>query len=63
VAARIIELLGIQSVALLTNNPDKIEKLRNEGVTVVDRIPIVIPPNPFDETYLKTKRERMNHLI
>lgn len=63
VAARIIELLGIQSVALLTNNPDKIQKLRSEGVTVLDRIPIVIPPNPFDEGYLKTKRERMNHLI
>jgi len=32
-------------------------------VELVDRIPIVIPPNPFDEGYLKTKRERMNHLI
>jgi GTP cyclohydrolase II len=63
VAARIIELLGIKSVALLTNNPDKIEKLSAEGVAVVDRIPIVIPPNPFDEAYLETKRERMNHLF
>jgi GTP cyclohydrolase II len=63
VAAKIIELLGIKSVALLTNNPDKITKLTQEGVTVVDRIPIVISPNPFDEAYLKTKRERMNHLI
>lgn len=62
VAARILELLGIASVALLTNNPDKITKLGAEGVRVVDRIPVVIPPNPHDEFYLETKRERMNHL-
>lgn len=62
VAARIIRLLGIESVALLTNNPDKIEKLVGEGIQVAERIPIVIPPNPFDEAYLNTKRERMNHL-
>jgi GTP cyclohydrolase II len=63
VAARIIELLGIKSVALLTNNPDKIQKLSAEGISVVDRIPIVIPPNPYDEAYLETKRDRMNHLF
>ncbi len=63
VAARIIELLGIRSVALMTNNPDKIEKLTAEGVSVVDRIPIVIPPNVHDQEYLATKRERMNHLL
>lgn len=63
VAARIISLLGIKSVALMTNNPDKIDKLTAEGVAVVDRIPIVIPPNPFDAVYLETKRERMSHLI
>ena len=45
VAARIISLLGIKSVALMTNNPDKIDKLTAEGVSVDDRIPIVIPPN------------------
>lgn len=63
VAARIIGLLGIKSVSLMTNNPDKIEKLTAEGVTVTDRIPVVIPPNPFDIEYLETKRERMNHLL
>ena len=63
VAARIIGLLGIKSVSLMTNNPDKISKLTAEGVAVVDRIPVVIPPNTFDAEYLETKRQRMNHLI
>ncbi|GAB1484909.1 hypothetical protein MASR2M78_37270 [Treponema sp.] len=62
VAARIISLLGIKSVSLMTNNPDKIEKLRAEGVRVMDRIPIVIPANEYDAAYLNTKRERMHHL-
>jgi GTP cyclohydrolase II len=62
VAAKILSLLGIASVSLLTNNPDKIEKLTSEGVRVVDRIPIIIPSNPHDEAYLTTKREKMGHL-
>lgn len=63
VAAKIIRLLGIRSVALLTNNPDKIGGLGKAGVEIVERIPLVIPPNPFDERYLETKKERMNHLL
>ncbi|MFQ3619451.1 MAG: GTP cyclohydrolase II [Spirochaetales bacterium] len=63
VAAKIIQLLGISSVALLTNNPDKIEKLKKEGVTVTDRIPLVIPPNPHDKYYLETKKQKMGHLF
>lgn len=63
VAAKILGLLGIVSVSLMTNNPDKLDKLAAEGVVVVDRIPIVIPANPHDEEYLATKRERMNHLF
>ena len=63
VAARIIELLGIRSVALLTNNPDKIDKLSREGVSITERIPIIIDANPHDDEYLKTKRDRMGHLL
>ncbi|HOV39246.1 MAG TPA: GTP cyclohydrolase II [Spirochaetales bacterium] len=63
VAAKIIQLLGIRSVSLLTNNPDKIEKLRKEGVIITERLPLVIKPNPHDEFYLKTKKEKMGHLI
>ena len=62
VAARILALLGIQSVALLTNNPDKIEKLTAEGVAVTRRIPLEMPANPHNEFYLATKKRKMGHL-
>jgi GTP cyclohydrolase II len=63
VAAKIISLLKIRSVALLTNNPDKIDQLTTEGVDVVDRIPIVIPANTHDREYLDVKRQKMGHLL
>jgi GTP cyclohydrolase II len=63
VAAKIIQLLKIRSVALLTNNPDKMKQLTAEGVDVVERIPIVIPSNGYDEDYLDVKKRKLGHLI
>lgn len=63
VAARIIELLGITSVRLLTNNPAKIAGLRREGITVSGRIPVVVPANRVNGRYLATKRARLGHLL
>ena len=63
VAARIIELLGIQSVALLSNNPDKIAGLEAEGVEISRRIPIVIKANLHNQGYLATKKSEMGHLL
>jgi GTP cyclohydrolase II len=63
VAARIIDMLKIRSVALLTNNPDKIGQLTSLGIEVVDRIPIVIPANRHDRGYLDVKKEKMGHLL
>ncbi len=63
VAARIIQLLKIRSVALMTNNPDKIGQLTAEGIEVVDRIPVVIPPTPEDEGYLDVKKNKMGHML
>jgi GTP cyclohydrolase II len=63
VAAKMLTLLGIKSVALITNNPDKIDKLRAEGVQVVERISVVAPTNPHNEVYLSVKREKMGHLL
>jgi GTP cyclohydrolase II len=63
VAAKIIKLLKIRSVVLLTNNPDKIEQLKNAKVNVVGRIPIVIPANRHDAGYLDVKKNKMGHLI
>lgn len=62
VAARMLELLGIRSIALLTNNPDKISKLEEEGIAITRRIPLVIQPNPHNSFYLETKRAHMGHL-
>lgn len=62
VTAAIIRLLGIKSIRLMTNNPDKIEGMRKEGIEVAGRIPVVIEPNVHDGSYLETKRDRMGHL-
>jgi GTP cyclohydrolase II len=61
--AEIIRRLGILSVILLTNNPDKLEKLRNEGVAISRREPLIIPPNPHSKRYLSTKKLKMDHLL
>ncbi|HTO23337.1 MAG TPA: GTP cyclohydrolase II [Spirochaetia bacterium] len=63
VAAKIIRLLKIRSVMLLTNNPDKIEQLKQARIDVEGRIPIVIPANSHDEGYLEVKKNKMGHLI
>ena len=62
VAARIIELLGIASVRLITNNPAKITGLQREGIAVTGRIPVVMTANRVNGRYLATKRARMGHL-
>ncbi len=61
VAAAMLEALGVESIELLTNNPDKVAQLQSLGVRVERRSPVVIPPNPFSARYLSVKRERMNH--
>ena len=62
-AARMIELLGIQSIALLTNNPEKIQGLEGEGVEISRRIPLIIAENPHSKSYLETKKNHMGHLF
>ena len=62
-AAEIIRMLGIESVALLTNNPEKIEGLKRNRITVTKRVPVVIPSNLHNKRYLKTKKERLGHLL
>jgi len=61
--AHILADLGVKKMRLLTNNPRKIVALEGYGMEVVERVPIVIQPNPFNEAYLKTKREKMGHLL
>ena len=61
VARDMLEWLGVKSVRLMTNNPDKVDGLRALGVNVVGRVPVVIAPNPFSHGYLEAKRLRMQH--
>ena len=63
VAARMLDLLGQTRIRLLTNNPEKVRVLQAAGIDVVQRVPIALPPNPFNEKYLATKRDRTGHQL
>ena len=63
VAARILEDLGPRSIRLLTNNPLKIENLRDLGIPVTRRIPLESTVTPYNAGYLFTKVHRMHHLM
>jgi 3,4-dihydroxy 2-butanone 4-phosphate synthase/GTP cyclohydrolase II len=60
-AAEILRHLGATSIRLLTNNPAKTDALREQGIDVVERAPLVIEPTATTDAYLRTKRERMGH--
>jgi GTP cyclohydrolase II len=62
-AAAMLRELGVESVELMTNNPQKIESLRELGVEVDKRIPMLVAANPFSAPYLEVKRRRMRHEI
>ena len=57
-----LEKLGIHQVRLVTNNPLKVNALTDLGINVVERVPLLVGKNPFNEEYLKTKRDRMDHM-
>jgi 3,4-dihydroxy 2-butanone 4-phosphate synthase/GTP cyclohydrolase II len=61
--AQILHELGVTSVRLLTNNPDKMTALEAYGITVRARIPVPIPAHPDNVRYLTTKRDRMGHVL
>jgi GTP cyclohydrolase II len=63
VAARMLSLLGQDKVRLLTNNPAKVAGLNAAGVQVVERVAHSLPPNPHNERYLATKRDRTGHQL
>jgi GTP cyclohydrolase II len=62
-AAHMLHSLQVQSVQLLTNNPRKIDALTALGVRVTGRIPLIIPPNPYNRFYLETKAHKSGHLL
>jgi 3,4-dihydroxy 2-butanone 4-phosphate synthase/GTP cyclohydrolase II len=62
-ATAILQDLGIESVRLLTNNPEKVRQLEEHGIEVEERVPLVVGVSDFNEGYLETKRDRMGHAI
>lgn len=63
VAARMLDLLGVRSIRLLTNNPQKVATLQALGVEVTERLGHQLPANPHNQRYLDTKRDRTGHLL
>jgi GTP cyclohydrolase II len=63
IAADMLRAMGVKSVRLISNNPDKIADLQEHGIRVTGRIPIQIPANKFNALYLETKRVKSGHMI
>ena len=61
--AQILVDLGLKTIRLLTNNPKKLVGLEGYGLEVVQQVPIKVSPNPHNARYLKTKRDKMGHLL
>ena len=63
IGTQILVDLGIKKLRLLTNNPLKVYGLAGYGLEIVERVPIQIEPSPYDIFYLKTKKEKMGHIL
>ena len=63
IGAQILRELGVKTMRLLTNNPDKVYQLKEFGLEIAERVPIQMEATPFDRFYLKTKQKRMGHMI
>ncbi|NLG94977.1 MAG: bifunctional 3,4-dihydroxy-2-butanone-4-phosphate synthase/GTP cyclohydrolase II [Acetomicrobium flavidum] len=63
VGAQILFDLGVRKLRLMTNNPKKVIGLAGYGLKIVERVPIEVEPNPYNSDYLRTKKEKMGHLL
>ena len=61
--AQVLSQLGVKSLRLLTNNPKKIVGLEGYGITVVDRVPLEMPPTRHNVALLRDKRDREGHIF
>ncbi len=62
-AVEMLDLLELSHIKLLTNNPDKVKQLSELGITITQRLPLVLPTNPHNENYIRVKKEKTGHLI
>ncbi len=63
IGAQILADLGLHKIRLLTNDPKKVVGLESYGLKIVEIVPLVISPNPINVNYLKTKQEKLGHLL
>ena len=63
IGAQILHDLGLREIRLMTNNPGKVVGIEGMGIRVVDRVPLEVPPTQANRGYLRTKREKMGHLL
>jgi 3,4-dihydroxy 2-butanone 4-phosphate synthase/GTP cyclohydrolase II len=61
--AAILKYLGARRIRLLSNNPEKVRGLEKEGIEIVERVPLEIPPNSSTEAYLRVKKEKLGHFL
>jgi len=61
--AEILRFFGLKSVRLMSNNPEKIEAIERVGVRVAERVPAIVASNESTEDYLRTKKEKLGHLL
>lgn len=61
--ARVLKLLGVAQVKLMTNNPEKVAALESAGITVTERVSAEVAPQETFAAYLKTKHEKMGHIV
>lgn len=62
-AVAILEDLGLSRVRVITNNPDKLRQLQDRGITIIERVPLVVDVGEYNEAYLEAKRDRMGHVL
>jgi 3,4-dihydroxy 2-butanone 4-phosphate synthase/GTP cyclohydrolase II len=63
IGAQILFDLGVRQIRLLTNNQTKVVGLQGYGLEIVERVPIQVPPNEHNSRYLKTKKDKLGHLL